>query len=53
MRILRGIAFGMNRAIYWAKMNGIFHSINPWSEWQSQDTRIANEVLNNAKYLRK
>ncbi|NVM66924.1 hypothetical protein FHW88_005242 [Mucilaginibacter sp. SG538B] len=53
MRILRGIAFGMNRAIYWAKMNGIFRSLNPWSEWQSQDTRIANEVLNNAKYLRK
>ncbi|SEO10108.1 hypothetical protein SAMN05192574_105304 [Mucilaginibacter gossypiicola] len=53
MRILRGIAFGMNRAIYWAKMNGIFRSLNPWAEWQNQDTRIANEVLNNAKYLKK
>src|ERR1700761_6836983 len=34
MQILRGIAYGMNRAMYWAKMNGIFRSLNPWAEWQ-------------------
>jgi hypothetical protein len=52
MRILRGIAYGMNRSMYWAKMNGIFRSLNPWAEWQNQDVRIANEVLTNAKYLK-
>lgn len=52
MRILRGIAYGMNRAMYWAKIDGIFRSLNPWSEWQSQDVRIANDVLTNAKYLK-
>ncbi|MBD1362532.1 hypothetical protein IDJ77_01805 [Mucilaginibacter sp. ZT4R22] len=52
MRILRGIAYGMNRAMYWAKINGVFRSLNPWSEWQNQDVRIANEVLTNAKYLK-
>jgi hypothetical protein len=52
MRILRGIAYGMNRAMYWAKINGIFRSLNPWSEWQNQDVRIANDVLTNAKYLK-
>jgi len=52
MRILRGIAYGMNRAMYWAKINGIFHSLNPWAEWQNQDVRIANDVLTNAKYLK-
>src|ERR1700761_5217974 len=51
MRILRGIAYGMNRSMYWAKINGIFHSLNPWSTWQNQDVRIANDVLTNAKYL--
>jgi hypothetical protein len=53
MQILRGIAYGMNRAMYWAKMNGLWRSLNPWAEWQNQDVRIANEVLNNAKYLKK
>jgi hypothetical protein len=52
MRILRGIAYGMNRAMYWAKINGVLHSLNPWAEWQSQDARIASEVLTNAKYLK-
>lgn len=52
MRILRGIAYGMNRSMYWAKINGIFRSLNPWSQWQSQDVRIANDVITNAKYLK-
>jgi hypothetical protein len=53
MQLLRGIAYGMNRAMYWAKMNGIWRSLNPWAEWQNQDMRIAHEVLTNAKYLKK
>ena len=46
MRILRGIAYGMNRAMYWAKMNGILRSLNPWATWQNEDVRIANDVIN-------
>ena len=52
MQILRGIAYGMNRAMYWAKMNGIWQSLNPWAEWQNEDVRIANDVLNSAQYLK-
>ena len=51
MRILRGIAYGMQRAMYWAQMRGIFQSLNPWATWQNMDVRIANDVVNNAKYL--
>ncbi|TKC08018.1 hypothetical protein FA048_12710 [Pedobacter polaris] len=53
MRILRGTAYGMHRAMYWAKMRGIWASLNPWAEWQNMDVRIANDVLNEAKYLKK
>jgi hypothetical protein len=52
MHILRGIAYGMDRAMYWAKMRGIFQSLNPWATWQNQDKQIAISVLNNAKYLK-
>jgi hypothetical protein len=51
MRILRGIAYGMQRAMYWAKMKGILQSLNPWATWQNMDVRIANNVIQNAKYL--
>jgi hypothetical protein len=52
LRVLRGIAYGMQRAMYWAKERGLWASLNPWAEWQNQDVRIANDVLNNAKYLK-
>jgi len=52
MEILRGIAYGMQRAMYWAQMNGIWRSLNPWATWQNEDVRIANETINNAKYLK-
>lgn len=52
MRILRGTAYGMHRAMYWAKMRGILAALNPWAEWQNMDIRIANDVLNQAKYLK-
>jgi hypothetical protein len=53
MRILRGIAYGMHRAMYWARMNGIWRSLNPWDNWVSMDEKIANDVLSQAKYLKK
>jgi hypothetical protein len=53
MRILRGVAYGMQRAMYWAKMRGIWASLNPWASWQNMDVQIANRVLTEAKYLKK
>ncbi|NRF37551.1 hypothetical protein [Pedobacter foliorum] len=53
LRILRGIAYGMHRAMYWAKMQGIWKSLNPWSNWISMDVQIAGDVIRQAKYLKK
>ena len=53
MRILRGIAYGMQRAMYWARMRGIWASLDPWAEWQNMDVQIANGILTEAKYLKK
>ncbi len=52
MQILRGIAYGMGRAMYWARIRGIWASLNPWEEWKNMDVQIANDVINNAKYLK-
>lgn len=52
MEILRGIAYGMQRAMYWAKIRGIWASLNPWATWQNEDVRIADDIINNAKYLK-
>ncbi len=52
MEILRGIAYGMQRAMYWAKMKGLWASLNPWETWKNMDVQIANDVINNAKYIK-
>lgn len=53
LRILRGLAYGMHRAIYWAKMQGLWRALNPWDNWINMDVRIANDVIREAKYLKK
>ena len=53
LRILRGIAYGMHRAMYWARMQGLWRSLNPWDNWINMDVRIANDVIREAKYLKR
>lgn len=53
LRILRGVAYGMHRAMYWAKVQGIWRALNPWQGWVSMDNQIATEVIREAKYLKR
>jgi hypothetical protein len=53
LRILRGVAYGMHRAMYWAKMQGIWRALNPWDSWINMDVQIANDVISEAKYLKR
>jgi len=52
LRILRGNAYGIHQVMYWAKMRGIWRSLNPYSEWINMDVQIANDVVSQAKYLK-
>ena len=52
LMILRGVAFGIGQAMYWAKMRGIFTSLNPWATWVNQDDQIAGDIIRNAKTLK-
>lgn len=53
LRILRGVAYGMHRAMYWAKMQGIWRALNPWQTWINVDVQIANDVIREAKFLKR
>lgn len=53
LRVLRGVAYGMHRAMYWAKMQGVWRALNPWDTFINVDVQIANDVLGEAKYLKK
>ena len=50
--ILRGVAYGMYRTMYWAKQRGILNSLNPYAGFINIDKRIADDIVRNAKYLK-
>ncbi|WP_207423776.1 hypothetical protein [Desertivirga brevis] len=51
--ILRGVAYGMHRSMFWAKQRGIFKSLNPYAGFINIDRKIADDIIRNTKYLKK
>ncbi|MFA6082792.1 hypothetical protein [Mucilaginibacter sp.] len=52
LQILDGLAYGTWKAMYWAKERGVIASLNPFANFISQDIRIVDQIIQNAKYLR-
>lgn len=52
LTILRGVAYGMHRTMFWAKQRGILNSLNPYTGFINLDKRIADDIIRNAKYLK-
>jgi hypothetical protein len=52
LTILRGVAYGMYRTMYWAKQRGVLNSLNPYSGYINIDKRIADDIIRNAKILK-
>jgi hypothetical protein len=52
LQILDGLAYGTWKAMYWAKERGVIASLNPFTNFISQDTRIVGQIIQNAKYLK-
>lgn len=52
LRVIRGVAYGMYRAMYWAKQRGILNSLNPYAGFVNRDRQIGEDIIRNAKYLK-
>lgn len=50
LRVIRGLAYTASRQMYWAKMDGIFRSLNPFAGYINQDKQIADDILRNYKF---
>jgi len=53
LQVMRSLLFGMQRSMHYAKINGVFRSLNPYRNFINQDRRIAGEVIRNYKTLRR
>jgi len=52
LTILRGVAYGMYRSMYWAKQRGLLNSLNPYASFVNIDKRIADDIIRNTKMLK-
>lgn len=52
LRVMRALCYSMSRSMYWAKMNGVLKTANPFKAFINQDTRLVNDILFNYKLLK-
>jgi len=45
LRLLEGTAFNMCISMHYAKMNGVWNSLNPFRMWVNQDLQIMKDIL--------
>lgn len=51
LQLLRAELYGARTSIYWAKMNGMWNTLNPFQSWINQDKYLINAIIINSKQL--
>ena len=51
LKVMRALCFSMGRSIYWAKVNGVLKTANPFKSFINQDKRLVGEIITNYKFL--
>lgn len=52
LKVMRALCYSMGRSMYWAKLNGILKTANPYRDFINQDTRMAQEIIRNYQLLK-
>lgn len=45
LRVIRALTYSMYRSVYWAKINGVLKSANPYRSFINQDLRLADDII--------
>lgn len=53
LRVMRALCYSMSRSMYWAKVNGVLKTANPYRDFINQDTRLVNDILFKYNLLKK
>jgi hypothetical protein len=52
LQIIRGLAYGAWKAMYWAKLRGVVSMLNPFQNFINRDKQIVADIISKAKYLK-
>lgn len=51
LKIIRALLYSMQRSMFYAKVNGVFYSANPYKDFINRDKRLAEDIIRNSKLL--
>jgi len=52
LKVMRALCYSMGRSMYWAKMNGVLKTANPYRDFINQDIRLAGDIIRNYQLLK-
>lgn len=47
LKVIRALVFSMEKSMYWAKINGVLKTANPYRNFINMDKRKADEIIRN------
>ncbi|WP_426329090.1 hypothetical protein [Pedobacter sp. R-06] len=53
LQIIRGLAYGAWKAMYWAKVRGVIKLLNPFQGFINRDVQIVSDIVTKTRYLKK
>ncbi|CDT00879.1 conserved hypothetical protein [Sphingobacterium sp. PM2-P1-29] len=53
LKVMRALIYSMEKSMYWAKINGILKTVNPFKDFINRDVRLGDEIIMNFKSLKK
>lgn len=45
LRVMRALVYGMHRSMYYAKLKGVFRTLNPYSQFIDRDKRMVDDII--------
>lgn len=52
LKVMRALCYSMGRSMYWAKLNGILKTANPYRDFINQDTPMADDIIRSYQLLK-
>ncbi|MCA5006148.1 hypothetical protein [Sphingobacterium bovistauri] len=52
LQVMRALAYSMHKSMYWAKLRGVFRTLNPYSQFINTDKRIIENIRYNINQLK-
>ncbi len=51
LKVIRALLYSMQRSMFYAKMNGVLRSANPYRDFINRDRRLVDEIIHNSGML--